>query len=93
MEDGSRWPLLDFIPSLDQLTVFRFFDQYAYSHPPWSPDSNSLVFSGRVDPEAITAAFGSEGGAQGNHIVVLGAAPDSSPLVIAEGLIAFWSPR
>ena len=92
-EDGSRWPLVDFIPSLDQLTVLRFFDQYAYSHQPWSPDSDSLVFSGRLSTEAITASFGSEGGAQGNQIVVLGAAPDSVPLVIAEGLIGFWSPR
>ena len=30
--NGERWPLVEFIPSPDQLTMFQFFDQYAYSH-------------------------------------------------------------
>ena len=39
---------LDFIPSSEQRTLFQFFDQYAYSHSPWSPDSANLVFAGHT---------------------------------------------
>ena len=41
---GVSGPLVDFLPSRDQLTMFQFFDQYAYSHQLWSPDSRYLVF-------------------------------------------------
>ena len=51
--NGERWPLVDFIPSRDQLTIFQFFDQYAYSHSPWSPDSRSLVFAGKLVDGAV----------------------------------------
>ena len=33
---GVSSPLVDFLPSPDQLTMFQFFDQYAYSHQLWS---------------------------------------------------------
>ena len=55
--DGSRWPLVDFIPSGAQMTLFRFFDQFAYSHTLWSPDSDSLVFSGRIGGGVVSASF------------------------------------
>ena len=28
--DETRWPLVDFVPTVDQLTAFRFFDSYAH---------------------------------------------------------------
>ena len=91
--DGKRWPLVDFIPSRDQLTMFQFFDQYAYSHSLWSPDSQSLVFAGRLSTGAVAASWGRERGAQGSHIIVLSVGPHPSPASIAEGILGFWSPR
>ena len=91
--DGSTWRLVDFIPSRDQLVMFQFFDQYAYSHSLWSPDSRSLVFSGRLSDEALTASFGADRRAQNPQVIVLGTDPDPSTEVITEGIMAFWSPR
>ena len=91
--DGSTWRLVDFIPSRDQLVMFQFFDQYAYSHTLWSPDSRSLVFSGRLSDEALTASFGADRRAQTPQIIVLGTDPDPSTEVITDGIMAFWSPR
>ena len=89
-KDGERWPIADFIPSRTQATVFRFFDQFAYSHSPWSPDSASLVFSGALHTEGVSASTGRQ---QPPQIVVANAGPIPAADVIAEGFLAFWSPR
>ena len=91
--NGERWPLVDFIPSIDQLTIFQFFDQYAYSHSPWSPDSRSLVFAGKLADETVpvSATFGVA--RQGSNIIVVGTDPDPLTQTIAEGLLGFWSPQ
>ena len=86
--DGSRWRLVDFIPSPGQVTLFRFFDQFA--HSPWSPDSDSLVFSGNLGPRDSSASLSRQ---QVFHIIVVDAGPDPSPELIAEGVLAVWSPR
>lgn len=91
--DESWRPLVDFVPSLDQLTMFQFFDQYAHSHILWSPDSASLVFSGRVAGEAATASLGRERALQEPQVIVMDVGPNSVPRIIAEGALAFWSPR
>ena len=93
VRNGKRWHLMDFIPSPDQLTVFEFFDQYASSHSPWSPDSRSLVFAGKVEGGAVSVSISSGSSRQGSHIIVVGTDPDSIPQTIAEGILAFWSPR
>ena len=67
LADRSRRPLVDFIPSRDQLTVFEFFDQYAYSHSLWSPDSRSLVFAGSLNVSAVTASTGLNASVQTSH--------------------------
>ena len=91
--DGSTWPLVEFIPSLDQLVVFQFFDQYAYSHSPWSPDSRSLVFAGRIADLAVPASFGFGQQSEEPGIIVIDSEPVPYTQVIAEGILAFWSPR
>ena len=91
--NGDRWSLVDFVPSRDQLTMFQFFDQYAYSHSPWSPDSRSLVFAGRLAGEATAASVSSDLARQGSQIIVVGTDPDPLTLTIAEGILGFWSPQ
>ena len=91
--DGERAPLVDFIPSRHQLTMFQFFDQYYYSHPLWSPDSGSLVFSGRL-VDGTTASLSSYSTAQQRtQIVVVEATSNATANEIADGILAFWSPR
>ncbi len=47
--DGSRWPLVDFLPSADHLTMLQFFDQYAQAWRPWTPDSSAFAFVGSIN--------------------------------------------
>ena len=93
VRDGSRWPLVDFVPTLDQLTMFQFFDQYAYSHSLWSPDGRSLVFAGNLEDQASVASYGSAQPADRTYIYVMDT--ERAPLVssVAEGLLGVWSPR
>ena len=91
--NGERWPLVDFIPSRDQLAMFQFFDQYAYSHSPWSPDSRSLVFAGKLMNRATTASATSGVARQRSHIIVVGTDADPSAQTIADGILGFWSPQ
>ena len=93
VSDGSQTPLVDFVPSRDQLTMFQFFDQYAYSHLLWSPDSRSLVFAGQLDTSAVTASAALHPGHQGSHIIVIDTEPTVSVEVIVPGTLGFWSPR
>ena len=93
VEDGSSWPLVDFVPTLDQLTMFQFFDQYAYSHSLWSPDGRSLVFAGNLEDQATVVSHGSAQPADRSYIYVMDT--ERAPLVssVAEGLLGVWSPR
>lgn len=88
---GVSSPLVDFLPSADQLTMFQFFDQYAYSHQLWSPDSRYLLFAGALNEAAVTAGFGGQSG-QVAHVFILDTGPMRSALPIAEGTLGFWSP-
>ena len=93
VEEGVRWPLVDFTPTRDQMTMLEFFDQYAYSHLLWSPDSTRLVFSGRLRFEAVAVSHGTDLRAQEAHIYVVEAEPNPSPQIVADGSLGFWSPR
>ena len=84
---------MDFIPSREQLTMFQFFDQYAYSHSLWSPDGRSLVFAGKLVDRAKSAFATSDVARQGSHIIVVGTDSDPSTQTIANGILAFWSPQ
>ena len=80
--------LFRFQPSGEFFTLLSFFDQYAYSHSPWSPDSSQLVVAG--SPEQ---AFERRNGhtPTGSRIFVLDVAGGNPPLEIAAGTLAFWS--
>ncbi len=80
--------LFRFRPSADSFTMLRFFDQYAHSHSPWSPDGTQLVVSGIRE--------GGAGGGNGtapteDKVFVLDAVGDEAPSSIASGTLAFWS--
>ena len=89
VEDGTRWPLVDFRPSQDQLTVFQYFDQFARSHSQWLPDSQALVFSGRI----VGSAIATSDQQPVFQIIVMPTYPFSSPVGLANGYLGFWSPR
>ena len=80
--------LFRFRPSSDTFTMLTFFDQYAYSHSPWSPDGTQLVVAGKVDPSS-----GRSNGQTptGDRVFVLQARGSRAPREIATGTLAFWS--
>jgi TolB protein len=80
--------LTEFIPSAQQLVLFTFFDQYALSHSPWSPDGRSLVFSGRLGRGIVTVAQTTI-----SQVIVVPVDDPAGARVIADGILAFWSPR
>ena len=85
---GQTRSLFAFNPSRDVLTMLSFFDQYAYSHSPWSPDGTRLVVAG-----AQVVPFERRNGhtPTGARVFVIDAVGDSPPREIAEGTLAFWS--
>ena len=93
VETSERMRLVDFVPSAEQLTMFQFFDQYAYSHSIWSPDSSSIVFAGDLLTDSVTASAKGHPGHASFHIVVVDVEPVAEAHVIGEGIMGFWSPR
>ena len=93
VESDERIRLVDFAPSAEQLTMFQFFDQYAYSHSVWSPDSSSIVFSGDLLTDSVTASISNHPGHSAFHIVVVDMEPVAEAHVLGEGIMGFWSPR
>jgi Tol biopolymer transport system component len=80
--------LFRFQPSGDSFTLLSFFDQYAYSHSPWSPDGTQLVVAGTPGPT------GSRRNGQtptGDRVYVVDATGAIPPKEIAAGTLAFWS--
>ena len=90
VRNGTRWPLVEFTPSGPQYTLFQFFDQFAYSHSMWSPDSGSLVFSGNLSETAIDASLLRQ---PVPRIIVTQAVPNPLVYSIADGFVAVWSPK
>ena len=83
---GESQALATFFPSLDTLNLLTFFDQFHISHPPWSPDSTHLVFSGELATER-------QGGRAGDYrIYMLDASGARPPLAVADGELAMWAP-
>ncbi len=100
---GLRWKLLDvasgastdlveFTASAEQLTMFQFFDQYAYSHRLWSPDSRYLTFAGRLKDEASSAGGAARSQRRDSRIYIIDTGPARTVDAIADGVLGFWSP-
>ena len=87
-DPGQVRELFRFRPSGEVFTMLSFFDQYAYSHSPWSPDSTRLVVAGSEGPVAERRNGHSPSGAR---VYVLDAVGDTPPTEIARGGVAFWS--
>ena len=84
---GGPRKLVDFVPSQDLSTLLVFFDQYAYSHTLWAPDSRHLVFAGEIAPRGP----GGNGAAGGSRVYIIDVDNPGSPTAIATGSLAFWS--
>ena len=88
---GQRWPLVDFVPTRDQMNLLVFFDQFAYSHRVWSPDSRALVFAGGiVGNVGVSASLSLQ---ETPKVLVLSVEPASTAQTLADGILATWSPR
>ena len=88
---GAISPLVEFRPSPDQLTMFQFFDQYAYSHQLWSPDSRYLIFAGALNDAAVAAGYGAQPTGS-SRVFIVDTGPIRSVQPLAEGALGFWSP-
>ena len=88
VEGGEARELLRAQPSNDMLVTLSFFDQYAYSHSPWSPDSSRLVLA-IVPNRSREGRNGST--PPGPRIFVVEASGSSEPVEVGAGSLAFWS--
>ena len=86
-EQSQPRKLVDFLPSQDLFLMLAYFDQYAYSNSLWSPDSQSLVFAGRVAP----GAGGDDDTIAEDRVFIIDVDGPPSMQAIAEGSLAFWS--
>jgi Tol biopolymer transport system component len=80
--------LFSFKPSGEVFIMLSFFDQYAHSHSPWSPDGKSLVVAGSKG-EAARRSNGRT--PTGDRVYVLDAEGGAAPRDIGAGILAFWS--
>ena len=85
---GPAKQLFQFQPSSHFFTTLAFFDQYAYSHSPWSPDGKHLVVSGVAEE---TLGRGNGTAPTEDRVFVLDATGAEAPRNIAAGVLAFWS--
>lgn len=84
---GATRYLADFRPTQEQLIAFTFFDQYAQSHSPWSPDGGHLLFSGGLGYEMGRAPL-PEG--QGTGVFVADVEGARAPIPVAQGSFGCW---
>ena len=90
VETGQTRKLIEFVASDDFVIWLQFFDQFIYSHQLWSPDSNAIVFSGRV---AVSSVGASTGVQETDQVIVMTVGRLPTVDLIAEGTMAFWSPQ
>ncbi len=85
---GKPRKLCNFMASSAESAVYRVFDQYALSHRIWSPDSRAIVFAGGILKEGQAPASVSA-----SPSVWVLPVDGGAPRPIADGSVAFWSPR
>ncbi len=81
-EDGTSFTTSErFVPSLEfSRDYLQFFEQYAQSMRLWSPDGGAFVYAGE-----------SESGTSG--VWIQPAESGAEPVLVADGVVATWSPR
>lgn len=79
-----------FSPSGETFLMLAFFDQYARSHSPWSPNGSALVVAGN---QQYLSERRNGSGASGPRVYVVSLTDDAALRDIAPGGIAVWSPR
>lgn len=82
---GEKIHLATFLPSREQAFIFSFFDQYASSHPPISPDGAYLAFTGQLIGEDVVRVSNAP------QIYILPLDGSSPPRVVDEGHFACWN--
>ena len=90
VESGTVDHLADFLPTGELGFVHVYFDQFAASHTLWSPDSRWVVLKGTLlEPESdeLDSRRGED------TIWVIDTEREAAPIAIADGFLAFWSPR
>jgi Tol biopolymer transport system component len=85
---GKPRRLCSFVATGTESIVYQVFDQYALSHRFWSPDSRALVFAGVILKEGQAPA--EQMPPPSVWVLPLDGGP---PRTMADGSIAFWSPR
>ena len=82
--------LVEFEPGGELRMMHVFFDQYIASHSFWSPDGESIVFAGDLG-----APFTEPGDEERNidTVWVVNTVGEPKPMAIADGFMAFWSPK
>ena len=84
--DSKR--LFSFQPSSEVFIMLSFFDQYGYSHSPWSPDGKFLVVAGSKG-EAARRSNGRT--PTGDRIYILDVEGAADPRDLGAGVLAVWS--
>ena len=82
--NGEALLIADTLPASTLISMLSYFDQYAHSLTPWSPDGRQFVFtsaSPTTDTIDLAVATFDAAGTQ-VHLKRIG-----------EGVVAFWSPR
>ena len=80
-EDGSSFVTGRFVPSLElSRDYLPFFEQHAQSMTLWSPDGSAFVYAGEDE-------------SRGSGVWIQPAKPEAAPVRVADGVVAFWSPR
>ena len=87
---GEPVKMIEFVPSVDFLTLLTFFDQYALSNSVWSPDGTQILFSGTTDAGGVRRNGSSP---NVDHVYVIDVKEGSVPREIAASPLAVWSWR
>lgn len=77
------------VPSQDMRTFMSFFDQYAGSHPIWTPDGNGLVLCGRLPGDGVAWSFADQ---QRDYVWYWSARPGAPLELVGPGDSASFAP-
>ncbi|MBI2965702.1 MAG: hypothetical protein HYY34_05835 [Chloroflexi bacterium] len=88
VDDGSVRHLVDMRPTDEFGLMLVYFDQYAQSHRLWSPDGDQIVLAGDLLAQGPT-----QSDELLERIWVIDISGREAPRAVAEGYLAFWSPR